>query len=253
MPLSSEHECIFVHIPRTGGKSFRKVLGIEDDSSHQVNGTGLLPVSNKQEGMPSNKTPRVFQNEHLCIKHMSQLSFIDRTMFDKYFKFAFVRNPWDKALSVYANHYHMYCINFEDYVNKLHLIVSFINNNFTFDIENSFYEDYSKIVFNTLWNKELDFAYKPWPGDDVIIDPHFFPQHLFTHDEDGRQLVDFIGRFENYAEDAATILNTLKVSRPIEKTNASEHPPYREMYNSKMIDAISYIFAHDIEMFRYEL
>ena len=107
-------------------------------------------------------------------------------------------------------------------------------------------------MFNTLWNKDLDFDHKPWPGDDVIIDPHFFPQHFFTHDEDGTQLVDFIGRFENYAEDAATILNTLKVSRPIEKTNASEHLPYREMYNSKMIDAISYIFAHDIEMFRYE-
>ena len=252
MHLSSQYECVFVHIPRTGGKSFRKVLGIEDNSSHQINGCGLLPVSNKQEGLPSNKTPRVFQNEHLCIEHMSQLSFIDRTVFDKYFKFAFVRNPWDKALSVYANHYYLYCPTFEDYVNKLQVVVSFINSNFTFDIEDAFYEKYSRVVFNTLWNKHLEFAYKPWPGDEVIIDSHFFPQHLFTHDENGNQLVDFIGRFENYEEDAATILKGLNISNPIEKINASEHPPYREMYNLPMVDIIANIFSQDIEMFGYE-
>ena len=44
----------------------------------------------------------------------------------------------------------------------------------------------------------------------------------------------------------------LNISNPIEKINASEHPPYREMYNARMVDIIANIFAQDIEMFGYE-
>ena len=143
MPLSIKYKCVFIHIPRTGGTSFRKILGIDGDgvettgwskaSLEQVNGKGLLAISNRQVTLPSHTIPRVLHKEHMCMKHIAQLNVVPRSIFDEYLKFAFVRNPWDKALSVYTNHYHIYCDNFEHYIDKLQVIVRFLNGNFTFE------------------------------------------------------------------------------------------------------------------------
>ena len=160
MPISHDYKCLFIHIPRTGGTSFRKILGIDKENEFSlskslelINGKGLLSMCNRNPELPSHKVPRVLHKEHLCMKHIFQLNIIDRNIFDEYLKFAFIRNPWDKALSVYTNHYYIYCKSFEEYVNKLLVIVPFINENFTFDIEDVFYEDYSRVVFNTLYNR----------------------------------------------------------------------------------------------------
>ena len=262
MPLSIKYKCVFIHIPRTGGTSFRKILGIDGDGVEttgwskafleQVNGKGLLSISNREVTQPSHTIPRVLHKEHMCMKHIAQLNVVPRSFFDEYLKFAFVRNPWDKALSVYTNHYHIYCNNFEHFIDKLQIIVRFLNDNFTFDLETPFYENYSRITFNVLYDKDLDYPFNPWPGEEVIIDPQFFPQHLFTHDENGNQLVDVIGRFENFAHDAKQILAWLNISDPIEKIHSSDHPPYREAYTPRMKDIITDVYAKDIEMFGYE-
>ena len=262
MPLSIKYKCVFINIPRPGGTSFRKILGIDGDgvettdwskaSLEQVNGKGLLSISNRQSTLPSHTIPRVLHKEHMCMKHIAQLNVVPRSFFDEYLKFAFVRNPWDKALSVYTNHYHIYCNNFENYIDKLQIIVKFLNDNFTFDLETPFYENYSRITFNVLHNKDLDYPFNPWSGEEVIIDPQFFPQHLFTHDENGNQLIDVVGRFENFAQDAKQILEWLNISDPIEKIHSSDHPPYREAYTPRMKDIIADVYAKDIEMFGYE-
>ena len=159
MPVSHDHKCLFIHIPRTGGTAFRKFLGIDRDeveipaSLERINGKGLLSVCNRNPEVPSHKVPRVLHKEHLCMKHIYQLSLVDSKIYSEYLKFAFVRNPWDRALSVYSNHYYVYCKDFRDFVDKIKVIVPFINENFTFELEEKFYEDYSRVVFNTLYDK----------------------------------------------------------------------------------------------------
>ena len=135
MPISHDHKCLFIHIPRTGGTSFRKILGIdkEDEDSipkalERINGKGLLSMCNRNPELPSHKVPRVLYKEHLCMKHIYQLSLVDNKIYSEYLKFAFVRNPWDRALSVYSNHYYVYCKDFRDFVNKIKVIVPFIEN-----------------------------------------------------------------------------------------------------------------------------
>ena len=259
MPLSHDHKCLFIHIPRTGGTSFRKILGIDREDENgipayleNINGKGLLSVCNRNPELPSNKVPRVLHKEHLCMKHIHQLSLVDNKIYSEYFKFAFVRNPWDRALSIYSNHYFIYCNDFQEFVNKIKVIASFINDNFTFELEEEFYEDYSRVVFNTLYNKDTDFPHKPWVGDDVIFDPQFIPQYLFTHNESGDKLVDAIGRFENFAEDAAKILDLLEIDQDIEKIHSSEHLPYKAVNTAEMADIIADAYAKDIEIFNYK-
>ena len=258
MPISHDYKCLFIHIPRTGGTSFRKILGIDKENEFSlskslelINGKGLLSMCNRNPELPSHKVPRVLHKEHLCMKHIYQLSLVNNKIYNEYLKFAFVRNPWDRALSVYSNHYYIYCKDFREFVDKIKVIVPFINENFTFELEEQFYVDYSRIVFNTLYNKDIEFAHRPWDGDEVIVDPQFIPQHLFTHNESDEQLVENIGRFENYAEDAAKILELLEIDQSIEKIHASKHPPYKAVYTAEMVDIIGDVYAKDIEMFNY--
>ena len=92
MPLSHKYKCLFVHIPRTGGTSFRRMLKIDEEVTdlEYLNTQGLMPVRSQQESVLSHTTPRVLHKDHLCIKHMSQLKLIDNDIFDNYFKFAVV-------------------------------------------------------------------------------------------------------------------------------------------------------------------
>ena len=68
--ISHEHKFIFVQINKTGGTSVRHAL---------------LPESGREN---------VHQFAQFYKKHCPKV-------FDKYFKFAFVRNPWDRVVSQY--------------------------------------------------------------------------------------------------------------------------------------------------------
>ena len=103
----------------------------------------------------------------------------------------------------------------------------------------------------------------PWRKDAIWLDPHFFPQYFFIYDEFDTQLVDCIGRFENYEKDAQDILDrlgALKFFRTragthkplIPHFNYSKHADYREVYNSKTRDIVYNIFKKDIQTFDYK-
>ena len=255
MPVSHKYKCLFVHVPRTGGTSFRKMLNIDEeaDGLEYLNTQGMLMVQNQQDHMPSHTVPRAVHKEHMCIKYMSQLNLINKDIFDNYYKFAFVRNPWDKVVSEYMNHFRIYCTDFEHYVGKVKVIVEYLNENFTFDLESPFYENYSRITFNALHNKDLHYPFKPWPGEEVIIDPHFFPQHLFTHDENGNLLVITVGIFEEFDSNAIDILEHLGVSYShVVKVNSSNRSAYQNMHTEKTKDIIAGVYDTDIKMFGYE-
>ena len=75
-------------------------------------------------------------------------------------------------------------------------------------------------------------------------------------------LIDFVGRFENYSEDAQHILNRLGalryfrnragVRKPlIPHLNSLTQLDYREAYNLKTRDIIYNIFKKDIQTFDY--
>jgi len=262
MPISHNHKCLFIHIPKTGGISWRNMLGIKEDSI--LNETNKMVVHGCT-GL-SRDHPRVFEKMHFLMIHLMQLKLVDKETFNNYFKFAFVRNPWDKLVSSYYHHWHKYFNNFDLFINKLIEPLEYINKNFVFDINNFFYEDYSTIIYNIRYNKDLRQAYEPQFEDMISTDrdydyfvyfsPSFIPQCLYVCDSSslctGDLLVDFIGRFENYENDVTFILNHLGINTEIKKMNSSKHSLYREIYNNKTRDIVAQLYANDIEMFGYE-
>ena len=267
MPFSLQHKCLFIQIPSTSDVSFTKSLGLneptDDTPAQDLNGEFAL------QPLTEDDLPTIIPLQHLCMKQIQMLGVLDHSLITDSLKVAFVRNPWDRVMSFYSNHYHHHSVDFEDFIVKLERIVSFVNENFVFDFKNVFYKEYSELMISTLteFSGGIGHSYRgriisPYAKKSIWVDPHVFPQHLFIYDEFDNNLIDFVGRFENYSEDAQHILNRLGalryfrnragVRKPlIPHLNSLTQLDYREAYNLKTRDIIYNIFKKDIQTFDY--
>lgn len=89
--ISHNHQCIFIHIPRTGGSSIEQLIWPEKREEELWMGF-IDRYSNKYQtgGL-----------QHLLAKQIKQE--IGDYIFRKYWKFTLIRNPWEKILSTYLS------------------------------------------------------------------------------------------------------------------------------------------------------
>ncbi len=92
-----------------------------------------------------------------------------------------------------------------------------------------------------------------YPYCNSSLDWHSFPQWRHICDGDGKQLVDFIGSFENLQEDFNTVCDKIGIPRKeLAHRNKSEHKHYTEYYNDSLRNQVGELFKRDIEMFGYK-
>ena len=189
---------LFIHIPKTGGDCLKTNLSIDGNF-----------IYTKHKNI--NTLGRQFKLE--C-----------------YFKFAFVRNPWDRFISAY-----------------FYLKQAGINPNHEWsrdiwksNIINNDFDTFSKFVRSGVWKTFGWF--------------HFWPQYDFIVNRRNKDIgVDFIGRFENLQEDFDKVCN--HIGLPPQKlipTNTSRHKHYTEYYDHDTKKIIGHYYRKDIEYFRYE-
>ncbi len=136
------------------------------------------------------------------------------------FKFAFVRNPWDRLVSQYhyrrsldATGLRSQNIGFQEWVCRA-------------------YGDRDPALYN---------------------DPRYFrTQCDWICDEFGSLLVDFVGRFETLEADFRTVAGILGSTASLPHHNASEHEPYRRYYDHDTCALVRDYFAPDLATFGYE-
>ncbi len=197
-----ENKCIFIHIPKTAGTSVSYSL------FGRITGT------------------------HTTIAEY-QLAFKKRE-FDKFFKFTFIRNPWDRLLSsfIYLKNGGR---NKGDYQwAQEHL---------------SSIKDFDDFVIKWVNKKNIN----KWK--------HFIPQYRFiTTPQNITTLkslnpdVDFIGFFENIKHDYEYVRNVLKIGEDLIIENKTEGRigDYRSYYNTKTIEIVSNVYQKDIKFFGYD-
>ena len=92
--ISSKHECIFVHVPKTGGQSVEHMFLHELGLSWRQRAP-LLLAHNTDRSKGPRKLAHLTAEEYVSCGHVSQEDY------DRYYRFAFVRDPWDRAVSFY--------------------------------------------------------------------------------------------------------------------------------------------------------
>lgn len=206
--VSHKYKCIFVHIPKTGGQSIESVFlhrhGLTWADRHPL----LLRKNDDLERGPERLA-------HMTISEYLKYNYVSQQFFDKYFKFAVVRNPWDRLVSEYA---------FRQRRGEIR----------------------SGRTFKS-WVSKLG-KFKA-----VDIERHIKPQYDYIHDTSGKLLVDYIGKFENYGFSFNFICDRLSMyDCVLPHKNKSVHAHYTEYYDQDTVDLVSEVYAKDIELFKYK-
>ena len=192
---------IFIHIPKTGGKSILTSfygVGVHD-------GFGHAPMEFYQSVFSKNYCRSAF-------------------------KFAFVRNPWDRLYSAY----------------KFALKGGF---GFETDI-------WLKEQIDTQCKADFRIFVKEWLPkqniDEIII---LKPQYKFVSDQSGQLLLDHACYFERFSEECDFVSKQLNITNRVSHLNSAAHPSglgYLDAFDSEMIDITYNLYRKDADVFGYE-
>ena len=148
------------------------------------------------------------------------LDMVPESVRTDYFKFAFIRNPWDLVVSTYH------------YLKKVfaeHAHLGLVDPDYDHILKTGGFGDFVR-------------AY-PMINADMTS---------FISDSDGHLLVDFVGRCERIEEDFEVICRRIGVTATLRHENVTEHAHYREYYNGATRAIVEEHFRRDIERFGYK-
>lgn len=211
--ISHEYQCIFVEIPKTGSTSIRQMLGAPQKKAHMNICQIRYELQNywTHYGGPKNH----FMAAAYMLMSQDWREARGEELFARYFKFGFVRNPWDRVVSLYLRQQGLEMrdqLAFDEFV------------------------DWIKYSSST--------SIHPTPHTNQLD---------WLVDASGELLVDFVGRFESLATDWTTAANRLHL--PTELAHVNENPlnvnPYQTYYTPQTQAIIARKFAVDIEYFGY--
>lgn len=209
MILSHEKKFIFIHNYKVAGTSVRNALLKYNNRTFWKSS-----LAHKIKFL-NGSFPKIYSKDfdhHITASELKQK--LPTEIFDEYFKFGLVRNPWDWQVSLYKfmlkrkSHYQHELVkkfaNFDEYIDwRIH--------------------------------------------EDLHLQKEFFY-------EGDTCLMDFIGKMENMKEDFEKICKRINVSEELPHKNPSRpaHEGFKKYYSQKSIDMVDDAFKEDIVLFGYE-
>ena len=209
MLISHTHRFLFVHVPKTAGSSVTAALQPFCDQPEKVWFNRML----SSVGLNVNWLGPVAWRrgrKHTTAGQMRRMYPLE--LFQEYYKFAFVRNPWDLMVSYY------------------HFIQSRT-------------EHHRSTKVLKLDSFEAYLAYE--------IKRDKISQTRFLMDANGELLVDYVGCFESLAEHFNVIRSALNIDAELEHRNSSNHRDYQSYYDATTRQMVAEHWRQDIEQFGY--
>lgn len=190
--VDHKNNFVFVHIPKCGGRSIKKVFDIKTHDHYGISKLGFNPTD-----------------------------YCPNLSIDDLFKFAFVRNPWDRFVSAY------------EYLKRGGIPRFDRPKTLTIKQEYPIFKDF--ILAKHVWEQWV-----------------FFKPQLNFITVDGSIKTDFFGRFENFQNDFNFICDQINYPRvKLPHVNATKHIHYTEYYDEQSIKLIGRSFEKDIDTFKY--
>ncbi|NBB64628.1 sulfotransferase family 2 domain-containing protein [Pseudomonas sp. ODNR1LW] len=206
MIVSHRHRFIFAAVPKTGTHAVRRALR-EQMGEGDLEQVGLFV----DKRFPWEDLAAI-RHGHLSLRQIRP--YVGEEAFADYFKFAFVRNPFDRFVS--------YC---------------------------AFMLRDGDVFQRRPRDVMRHFLFQQPPEQHVL----FQPQASLLTDEDGQTLLtDQFGRVEEMQASYDSLCARIGIApRPLDRVNASTHGDYRVYYDQQLIDGVAARYAQDIELFGY--
>jgi hypothetical protein len=205
MIISHTHKFVFAAIPKTGTHSVRRALRahLGEADLEQV---GLFV----QKRLPFAPLAALGHG-HISLEQVRP--FLGEEAFDRYLKFAFVRNPFDRFVS--------YC--------------AFMTRD-----DGWFLKQPQEAMRH--------FLFRDRPVDHLL----FHPQHTFVCDREGRLMADVIGRVEDMQGSYDALCRRIGIPEAsLDRVNSSEHGTWRDYYDDELLEGVAEFYRRDLDLFGY--
>jgi len=264
-------DVIFIWIPKTAGTSVFHVFKKEGCQKLKY----LFEFANfKNQGFVT--------FNHVNIYKLIRNNIVSKDFFNNAFKFTFVRNPWERVVSLY-----FYRRLFHKYTRHLQSFSEFCK-----DLEKRFFKRNKILKFYSINEKlklilikfcRLRFMFKFLERNKSLIYLiyKFFrnrlriwrfswgkipqvglhnskglsqanPQTNWLIDENGKIPIDFIGKFENLESDFQKLTKILGINAELPHLTRTDHKNYRYYYNEMTKKIVEKIYSKDISIFDYK-
>lgn len=227
MPIIQNLKTIFIHIPKTGGTSIENTL-IEDAELRNwriADQTTWYGNIESPEGTYSTKY--CYELDHSTLRFMkNNCVFYNQ----KYFKFAFVRNPYHRLVS----EYHHCKYGYSRFIKKK---------------EFNTFKDFVLIL-----QKRFNFVLENEQKNHWLVS-HYLPQYKFTHNYKHKLLVDFVGKLENINNDWNYVCERIGINRElakISKYSTDFNYNYEDYYDDELKEIVYQLYEKDFIYFDYE-
>lgn len=195
MLISDKHKFIFIHIPKTAGSSIKNnILPYCNDGQLKISGENFTDLNG--------------YHPHVTISPKQ----VD--VYKDYYKFACVRNPFQRYVSMWKffkkrKPQEFNNINFEKFIDDIVHIKNKIN---------------SKL------------------------------QYTYIYNNNNTLLVDKIIKFENLQGDFSSVCNSINIpTSQLPHLKNSGNYDYMEYYNSEMLDKLRLFCKKDLDLFGYNI
>ncbi len=211
--ISIQKKFLFIHVPKTGGNSIQSILkNFSEDE--------IITINNHQDGVERFELKHRNYNttKHFTLYKYKKL--LDQNLYNQLFKFATIRNPWDRMISWYFSPHRGFTDwkreEFIKLINSVQPLRYFVDSSFLIKIS-------GKSISLTSNKKKLD------------------------------QDVDFIMKFECLNEDFKKVCETIKIPyTPLPIRNKSHRKHYSYYYDEELKNTVQKKFYEEINFGGYE-
>jgi hypothetical protein len=201
--ISFQKRFVFIHVPKTAGKSLQQIL--RPHGRLLAESDELVEKAGRKDGI-------------LNPTHMRSRDVADALGAQEWahlYSFGFVRNPWDRMVSLYS------------YITQTRA--------------------------HALHRHAAELTFDGFLNGGEMMKPVMRPMWEWLSDQDGRQLVLEVFRFEDLSEIYPTIVSKCGLAeRPaLPHLNASRRRDYRAYYTDAQAERVALLFEREIQLFGY--
>ena len=239
MIISASKKFIFIHTMKTAGDSIGVAL-------QPYLGQSDFILQNDFQGWwrrTTGKNASTYQTLHKHSTATEVRSLMSADLWESYYKFAFVRHPVDRAVSLYT-----YIAGKAQQRKRMRPL-----NAWYLTPQGKKDDPVNWPAMRAFVATDSFSSFLRYPG--LSNERGMRPQSDFLCDPDGKIIVDFVGRFENLDVDMAKVQDTLGLpNKSLTRSNTSKENHYgTPKPSADDLDYLSNLFREDFERFGYRI